>query len=236
MKPAWLLLSLLGVGVAPAYAEPALVDQVERLDVEGGELEFEWQSIFADETDEEERTAIHILSGEYGVSDRVSLGFELGAEDEDGEPLVGEYLLLQAKFVALDPRTSAFGFGAQASIGPSLRGESGEAELEILGETSVGDFEIAADIALEAELDDMSEAAARYALRADWPQAWGVIALEAGGDLEPTEEDARRHWLGPVAGFDIADRARVEMSYLRGLNDDTPEDQVRLQITLVASD
>ena len=64
-----------------------MVDQVERLDVEANEVEVEWQTILAAATDDESRMALHILSGEYGVNDRFSLGFELGAEDEDGEAL-----------------------------------------------------------------------------------------------------------------------------------------------------
>jgi hypothetical protein len=232
MRTPLLVLSLLGVGAAPAYAEPALVDQVERLDAERGEFELEWQSIFADETDDEERTAIHILSGEYGLSDRLTLGFELGAEDEDGEALAAEYLLLQAKVVALDPREHGLGFGVQASLGPSLNGEADEGELEILGEARLGAFSIAGDIALEAPLDDFSEGAARYAVRGDWAMGFGSLGVEAGGDLDPAPGEARRAWIGPVAALAANDTVVIEFSYLAWLNHNTPDAQVRVQLTL----
>jgi hypothetical protein len=230
MRTPLLVLSLLGGGVAPALAEPALVDQVERLDTEPGAFEVEWQSIFADRTDDEERTAIHILSGEYGLTDRISLGFELGAEDEDGEAIEAEYLLMQAKFIALDPRQSPVGFGVQASIGPSLNGGEAEAELELLGETRLGALVFAADIAIEAELDALDDAATRYAVRSDWTHHWGVLGLEAGGDIDPAIDEEARAWIGPLVAFEASEAFVVELSYLRGLNDETPDDQVRLQL------
>jgi hypothetical protein len=230
MKHCPVALALLGLVTAPAFAEPALVDQVERLDVERGAAELEWQSIFAGSTDEEESVALHIFSGEYAFTDRFSLGLELGAEDEDGEEFEAEYLLLQAKFVALDPSESPVLFGAQASIGPSLNGGEGEAELEILGETRIGELVFAADIAIEAELDALDDAATRYAVRSDWRQDWGVIAVEAGGDLVSATDEEPRHWIGPVVGFQATQSLVVELSYLRGLNDETPGDQMRLQL------
>jgi hypothetical protein len=226
------LLGLLFASVAatPAFAEPAVVDQVERLDVERGEAELEWQSILASSTDDQARVALHILSGEYAFTDRFSLGFELGAEDEDGEALEAEYLMLQAKFVALDPDDSPIGFGVQASVGPSLNGGESEAELEILAETSLGGLVFAADIAIEAELDAIEDAATRYSARADWAHGWGLIGLEAGGDIEPAEDEGPRHWIGPLVAFEPSETFVVELSYLRGLNDDTPDDQIRLQL------
>jgi hypothetical protein len=230
MRIPLLALSLLGGGAAPALAEPALVDQVERLDTERGEFEVEWQSIFADATDDEERTDIHILSGEYGLTDRVSLGFELGAEDDDGEALEAEYLLLQAKFIALDPRQSPIGLGVQASVGPSLNGGEGEAELELLSETRLGALVFAADIAIEAELDAWDDAATRYAVRSDWTHDWGVLGLEAGGDIDPAIDEDARAWIGPLVAFEASELFVVELSYFRGLNDETPDDQIRLQL------
>jgi hypothetical protein len=217
---------------APAFAEPALVDQVERLDVERSEVELEWQSIFAAAANDEPRTAIHIFSGEYGLNDRVSLGFELGAEDENGGALEAEYLFLQAKFMALDPREHGIGFGAQASLGPALNGGEGEAELEILGEVRFDAFSLASDVSLEAPLDDFSEGSAQYALRADWSSDFGVVGIEAGGDLQPGSDEARRHWIGPVIAVRAHEDFLIELSYLAGLTQETPEAQIRLQLTL----
>ena len=211
-----------------ASAEPALVDQVERLDVERGEAELEWQSVFVSNTEDEESVALHILSGEYAFTDRFSLGFELGATDEDGEEFSAEYLLLQAKFVALDPEEAVIGLGIQASVGPSLKGGENEAELEILGETRLGPLVFAADIAIEAELDAIDDAATRYAVRSDWTQQWGVIGLEAGGDIDAAESEAPRHWIGPLVAFEASETFIVELSYFRGLNHETPDDQFRL--------
>jgi hypothetical protein len=226
------LASLAWIAPACAFAEPALVDQVERLDVEGGETEFEWQSVLADATGGQERTTIHVLSGEYGLNDRVSLGFELGAEDEDGEALEAEYLMLQAKVVLLDPAEHGLGFGVQASVGPSLNGGEAEAELEILAERQAGVFSLAADIALEAELEDFSEGAARYALRGAWRQSFGAIGIETGGDIDAAPDEAHRHWIGPVLGLRAHDRFMIELSYLSGLTEDTPDGQLRVQLTL----
>ncbi len=225
------LLALSFVVLSPsAFAAPALVDQVERLAIERGEFELEWQSIFADRTDDEERTALHILSGEYAVTDRFSLGFELGAEDEDGGAPEAEYILLQAKFVALNPRQSPVGFGVQASVGPSLNGGDGEVELAFIGEKTMGALAFAANITVEAELDAVADAATRYAVRTDWTRDWGVLGLEVGGDINPAEDEEPRHWIGPLVALQASQSLVVELSYFRGLNDETPDNQFRLQL------
>lgn len=214
----------------PAFAEPALVDQVERLDVQGGATELEWQTAYGSATDHEESTLHHIFSGEHAFTDRISLGFEIGAETPNNQAFSADYLFLQAKVVALDPDDEAIGLGLQASFGPSLEGGEGEAELEILSETRVGAIILAADIAIEAELNAIDVITTRYALRADWRRGWGVIGLEAGGDLNPALDEAPRHWFGPLVAFAPTETLLIELSYLRGLNKHTPGDQFRLQI------
>jgi hypothetical protein len=232
MMRALLLASLACLLPVSAFAEPALVDQVERLDVERGVGELEWQSIFAGDTEDEAELSLHIFSGEYGFSDRFSLGFELGAEAEEGENLSAEYLLVQAKFVAIDPRNSPIGFGVQASVGPALNGGQAEVELEFLAQAPLGALTIAADVSVEAELDGFDNAAMRYAVRSDWSRDWGVLGIEAGGDLDAAEGEATRHWIGPAVSFEPFDAFAVELTYFRGLNDATPDDQLRIQLAL----
>lgn len=216
---------------APSFAEPALVDQVERLDVERGEAELELQSIYAVAAVGEGSIYRHIFSGEYGLSNRISLGFELGADAQAGAALSAQYVLLQAKFIAFDPRSSPFGLGVQASLGQSLNSDGGEAELEILAEKNVGAFAFASDVTIERELRAGAQPLYHYALRSDWRRPWGVLGLEAGGDLSAPEDGAGRHWFGPLVAFQ-AKAFSVELSYFRGLNDETPDDQFRIQIDL----
>jgi hypothetical protein len=215
-----------------AFAEPSRIDQVERLDVERGESELEWESVFLPASASEPSVWAHVVSGEYGVSEQLSLGFELGALDEDGDHLSADYVVLQAKLVALDPAQSPFGLGAQVSLGPSLNGGSGEAELELLGETRWGALSVAADISFESELGHIDQAlATRYALRADWPQRWGGFGVEAGGDLSTADDEEARHWMGPVMLL-RNDRFALEVSDLLALNAATPDHQIRLQLDI----
>jgi hypothetical protein len=225
----WSLTASVFLPLGPALAEPALVDQVERLDIRRGEAELEWQSMFADPAGGEARIALHLLSGEYALDDRFSLGFELGAADESGDDLSGEYLLLQAKYVVLDPEDAPVGFGLQASLGPALDGGDGEAELEILFEKRLTALAFATDIAVEAPLEAMGDAVTRYAARADLARRWGGLGLEIGGDIDSGDE-AARHWFGPLVVFDPVAAFAVELGYFRGLNDDTPDNQFRIYL------
>jgi hypothetical protein len=212
---------------APAFSQS--VDQVERLDSETGESEFGIQSAFVGRTVSTEALQTHVFSFEYGLSDALSIGFELMAEADGDENFAGDALLIQAKATFLGDSNSPFRLGAQASIGPSLAGESGEAELELLTEGSFFDLILAADVNIENELGT-NELQIGYGMRSDWRQAWGVLAVEAGGELSKTGGEIRRHWLGPVVEWAVSEFAAVELSYLRGLNSATPDQQVRLQL------
>jgi hypothetical protein len=215
---------------APVFAQTT-VDQVERLDTEAKETEFELQSILVDRTANEDELQLHIFSAEYGFSDRLALGFELQTESEADEDLSADVLLAQVKLLFLGHEDSPFRLGAQASAGPSLAGGSGEGEIEFLAEGRWLGLDLAADVMLETSFQGETELG--YALRSDWRHEWGVIALEAGGDIsEPEEDEERRHWLGPVAELSLTQSFALEVGYLRGLTSATPDQQVRIQLML----
>jgi hypothetical protein len=215
---------------APAFAQ-SVVDQVERLDTEVNETEFELQSILAERTANEDELQLHIFSAEHGVSDWLSFGFELQVEAEEGEDLSADVLLAQMKLLFLGHEDSPFKLGAQASAGPSLAGGGGEVEIEFLAEGRWLGLDLAADLMIETSFDE-SETEFGYALRSDWRREWGAIAIEAGGDISEPGDEERRHWLGPVVELSLTQSFAIEISYLRGLTSATPDQQLRLQLML----
>ncbi len=216
----------------------AIVDQVERLDVESGEIEWEQQGIYASAGEGDVSARAINFSGELGLSERFALGFELETARDGAEHFEAEMLALQTKFVALDPRETTVGLGAQLSLGRALHGDETEVELRLLAETRVIGLVLAGDLMLEHALagDEPHDIATRYATRLDWPQTWGLLAVEAGGewgvrgDLSWSGED--RHWLGPVVGVNLTDRFRLEAGYFAGLSEATPDSQLRIEIAL----
>ena len=130
-----MLAAVLTAAPGLACAE-AIVDQVERLDVERGETEWELQSLYAEAADGEPSEMMFNLSAEHGFTDRFALGFELESEREGAEGLQAGVLSLQGKFVALDPAEAPVGFGIQVSLGRALTGNETEAELRLLAEFS----------------------------------------------------------------------------------------------------
>lgn len=232
-----LLLAASAAASGPALGQ-AIVDQVERLDVERGESEWELQGISARAVEDEHSTLALNLSGEFGVSDRFALGFELETERHGAGNLEAEMLALQAKFVAFDPRNPAIGLGAQLSLGRALQGDETEVELRLLAERRFAGLALAGDLTMEYALagEEPHNVVTRYATRLDWERPWGELALEAGGewgardDFNLSRED--RHWLGPMVGMNLSDRFRIEVGYFAGLNPATPDAQVRIEIAL----
>lgn len=221
---------------APAYAD-ILVDQVERLDVERGEAEWELQAIHARSVGEEPSESMLNISAEFGLNDRLALGFEVESEREGGDALEAEMIALQAKVVAIDPEEAIVGIGAQLSLGRSFRGAETEAELRLLAETRFGaDVALAGDITLESAVEGEEEhdVLVRYAARLDWERGWGVLALEAGGDwgsLENIEwSEEGRHWVGPILSADAFGIVQVETGMFAGLTEATPDTQFRLEL------
>lgn len=231
MRGSFALAAAFAFHASIAQAEPALVDQVERLDIEAGMFDVELQSSFADATNEEERVGVHIVSGEYGLRSNLSAGLELRTEQVDGGQLEAEQLLLQFKYLATSPEESGLGLGAQASIGSSLKGEGGEAELELLAETKNAPLSFAASIAFEAPLDSFSDGSIRYAARVEREAGFGTIALEIGGDLDAAPGEARRQWIGPAVSARANEDFKVEFGYFGRLTEETPDNQWRLQLT-----
>lgn len=141
---------------APAFAQTT-VDQVERLDTEANETEFELQSILVDRTANEDELQLHIFSAEHGVSDRVALGFELQTEVEAGEKFSADSLLAQVKSLFLGHDDSLFRLGAQSSAGASLAGGRGKGEIEFRAEGRWLGLDLAADVMVETSFDGDAE-------------------------------------------------------------------------------
>jgi hypothetical protein len=231
----FLLPAVMMTVAAPAAHAQIFVDQVERLDVERGEHEWELQAVHGRAANGAPRATIVNYSAEFGVADHLALGFELETGAEGGDGLATDAFEMQAKVVALDPSEAPVGIGAQMSIGRS-RDRVTEAELRLLAETRFSDFALASDISFDATLDgdESHDVGVRYAARLDWSRPWGVLGLEAGGDWGALGDmrwsSADRHWIGPVAAAALFDGIDVEAGAFAGLTDATPDVQFRLQI------
>jgi hypothetical protein len=230
MKRILVLLATLA-SASPAFAD-SMADQVERLDVERGERELEVQSVYASAVEDEPSVMTLDIQGEWGVSDRLALGFELESVREGAEGFEAEAFALQAKYVVLDPEDAAIGFGAQLSLERDFQEEATEAELRLLAETRAGGLVFAGDVQIEGVLDgeEDEDVAVRYSARADWARSWGALSLEAGGDLKTDEET--RAWLGPVATFDGFGPVAIELAWFAPLSDATPDTQARIALRL----
>ncbi len=225
---------------APLFAAHAesVVDQVERLDIERGEFEWELQNVYAQATDDEASVLLMNLSAEYGFSERFALGFELETEREGADRLSADEVGLQFKFAVLNPEDDGFGLGAQFSLEHSFEDDELGAEFRLLVEQRFQEFVLATDIVLSTGADSEAggeSVGVRYQARLDWERSWGVFALEAGGDLGTfdafTDVDEARHWLGAVAGFE-AGPIGIELGGFGGLTEETPDLQLRLELEL----
>ena len=236
MKKSLFLAAAVLVAPAAAHAD-SIVDQIERLDVERGEHEWELQNVYAQAVGGDPSVLAMNYSGEFGLRDWLALGFELETGKEGAEGIDADLLALQAKFVALDPGEAPIGLGAQISVGRALHGNETEAELRLLAETRFAGLVFASDVTLENAItgDEAHDTVLRYAARVDWPRDWGVIAVEMGGELGELD-DARfsaddRHWIGPEVTLQIGELA-IDVGYFAGLTETTPDAQFRVQMAL----
>ena len=220
--------ALLLAAPAPALAEGGLVDQVEWLEVEEGEAEFEIQSVYADA--EDGHALLLNTTFAFGLSDRFQLGIELESErDDTGEALTLESINLQFKWIPLDPEDSAIGLGLQSSA--AIDPDSGKigSETFFIAESHPGAYDLAANLVLETEPGDWSEAETSYALRADHGLAGGIaIGIEAGGAL--SGEASGSHFLGPVLTVPLGEEGpALEFGVFAPLSEDAPDIQFRLE-------
>lgn len=234
------ILLALGAQLAVLSAANAeiVVDQVERLDIERGEFEWELQNVYAQATDDEASTLLVNLSAEYGLSDNFALGFELETERKGAEGQTADEIGLQAKYVALDPEEHAIGLAAQLTLEHGFEDGDFSTELRMLAEQRFDDFALAADLVFTTGVESEGggeSVGVRYQTRLDWERAWGVLALEAGGDLGTfdafVDGDEARHWLGAVAGFESGP-VEIELGGFGGLTSETPDLQLRLELAV----
>ena len=119
----WLPIAAIFAAAGPAFAQAP--EQLEQLEPESGEWQFEYYGLVADDGEDE-----HSLQALYGVSDRLALGVEVEAAWSGGE-LEFEGIAPTALLFFSDPEEDAVGIGVE-----------GQAEFD-------GDFDLAS---LEARL------------------------------------------------------------------------------------
>jgi hypothetical protein len=217
--------------LAPGAWADSLADQVQRLDLERGGVEWEAQTVAARASADADSAQTLNIAAEYGLSDALGVGFELNGARSGGAAFAAEQFALQAKLVALDPARAPVGLGAQISLGRAFDIGAATAEVRLLAERRAGAFAFAGDVQIEAE---HSETDAFYSWRAEWRRGWGLIGVEAGGELGPLDAIAisgqRSHWLGPVLEFGLGDNAALEFSAFAALSDAAPDLQSRIAI------
>ncbi len=215
----------------PAAAEGGLVDQVERLEIEAGEFETEGQLIYAEENDEE--TLLLGTTFEYGLTDNFQLGVEFEAEREAGEALILETIGFQFKWAVIDPEDAGIGIGIQSAL--TLDPASGElgSETFLIAESRLRSVDAAANLVIETEPGDFSEASSAYAVRLDRELSDRfALGIEAGGALSGEGEGS--HFVGPVATAALGDSdgAAAELGVFAPLSEEAPGLQIRLEIDL----
>lgn len=212
-----------------ARAEAGLVDQVETLEFERGELEAEGQFVHARRDGED--TLLMGATLEYAVSDSIQFGLEVEGERETDETFSVEGLGLQIKWIALDPAEYPLGLGIQSAavLDPSS-GAIGT-ETFFIAESRAGEFDLAANLVVNTDPDDFSDISVSYAARTDRELSARVsLGIEAGGAL--SGEGQGSHFLGPVIALGLAEEneAEIELGVFLPLSEEAPDLQLRLEL------
>lgn len=195
---------------AVAAADP---QELEQLEPGGGELQLEYQGLFG--PNEASTGRAHSLGINYGVSQRLALGVEVGGE-RSGTDLSVEEFELSAVLRLNAPQEGALGLGVKISGALDAEGRFSEAEARLIAEQIESNWWLQGNFGVQHEREDSDDLTSLFyianASRAVAPNFW--LGIEASGDvarISGTGDFASGHFIGPSATIEVGDSPELEL-------------------------
>ncbi len=220
-------------------ASPALAKKVYSPNVEGGELELEYQGdVTVDGDQKKNGTNRHQFEVSYGVTDRWHSGIYGIFTDAPGRKFRYSAFKWENIYQLFEPGAQWLDAGLYLEyfVPAASQNEKQALEFKLLLEKNIGSWTHTLNIVLAKQFGDSTkDISYGYAWRSKWQLTRAFSpGFEAYGTIGPLRKfrpvDQQSHLAGPVVYGKLTDSLKYEVGYLFGLTHGSVDGNVKLNL------